>query len=100
MDNLHTRETSKMVGTGAAVRRYPMSKSKEKPQQDVRRGEFTFRIKSHSCQRHSEGSNNPCAPQDPETPQRPCLSVSCGGTGWRWSDAWTGALGAAVLGMA
>ena len=34
-----------------------------------------FRIKSHTHQRNSEGSNNPCVHQDPETPQR--LSQNC-----------------------
>ena len=29
-----------------------------------------FRIKPHSLQRRSEGSNKPCANQDPETPHR------------------------------
>ena len=29
-----------------------------------------FRIKPHTCQRCSEGSNKPCAHQDLETPQR------------------------------
>ena len=45
-------------------------KAKEKPQQDGRRGEFTFRIKPHTCQRLSESSNKPCAHQDPDIPQR------------------------------
>ena len=44
-------------------------------QQDGRRGKITFRIKPHTCQRCSEGSNKPCAHQDPETPQR--LSQNC-----------------------
>ena len=30
-----------------------------------------FRIKPHTRQRCSEGSNKPCVHQDPETPQRP-----------------------------
>ena len=34
------------------------------------RGKITFTTKPHSCQRCSEGSNNPCAHQGPETPQR------------------------------
>ena len=34
-----------------------------------------FRIKSHSCQRHLEGSNKPCVHQGPETPQR--LNQNC-----------------------
>ena len=46
------------------------SRAKEKPQQDGRRGKFTFRIKPHSHQRHSEGSNKPCAHQNPGTPQK------------------------------
>ena len=39
-------------------------------QQDGRRSEFTFKIKRHSHQRCSEGSNELCAHQDPGTPQR------------------------------
>ena len=34
----------------------PRSEAKEKPQQDGRRGEITFRIKPHNCQRCLEGS--------------------------------------------
>ena len=45
---------------------HPRSK---KPQQDER-GEFAFRVKLDSYQRHQEGSNKPCAHQDPGTPQR------------------------------
>ena len=41
------------------------SRSKEKPQQDARRGEIAFRIKPHNWQRHLEGSNKIlCAPGD------------------------------------
>ena len=57
----------------------PHPRAKEKPQQDGRRGEIAFRIKPHTCQRCSEGSNTPCAHQDPETPQRlrqNCVGVS------------------------
>ena len=50
-------------------------RAKEKTQQDGRRRQITFRIKPHTCQRHSEGSNKPCAHQDPDTPQR--LSQNC-----------------------
>ena len=50
-------------------------RAKEKPLQDGRRGEITFRIKPHNRQRCSEGSNKPCVQQDPETPQR--LSQNC-----------------------
>ena len=53
----------------------PHPRAKENPQQDYRRGEIIFRIKPHTPQRHSEGSNNPCAPQGPDTPQR--LSQNC-----------------------
>ena len=35
----------------------PHRRAKEEPQQDGWRGEFMFRIKPHSCQRCSEGSN-------------------------------------------
>ena len=48
----------------------PRLRVKEKPQQDGRRGKTAFRIKFHTHQRHWEGSNKPCAHQDPETPQR------------------------------
>ena len=53
----------------------PHPRSKEKPQQDGRRGEIAFRIKPHTRLRHLEGSNIPCAHQDPETPQR--LNQTC-----------------------
>ena len=43
----------------------PHPRAKEKPQQDSRRGEITFRIKPHSRQRCSEGSYKPCEHQDP-----------------------------------
>ena len=81
----------------------PHPRAKEKPQQDSRRGEITFRIKHHTCQRHSDGSNKPCAHQEPETPQTEpelYLSVSCRGTGQQWPAAGAGALSAADLGMA
>ena len=53
----------------------PCPEAKEKPQQDGRRGKFTFRIKPHTCQRRSETSNKPHVHQDPETPQG--LSQNC-----------------------
>ena len=62
-----------------------------------------FKIKPHTHQRCSEGSNKPCAHQDPETPETEtelCLSVSCGSVGQLWTTAGTGALGAVELGMA
>ena len=30
---------------------------------------MVFRMKAHTCQRPSEGSNKPCAHQDPEIPE-------------------------------
>ena len=75
----------------------------EKLQTDGRRGEFVFRIKLHTFQRCSEGSNKSCAHQDPETPQR--LRQNC-----VWESpvevqdsngpSGTGTLGVAELGMA
>ena len=59
-----------------------------------------FRIKPHTCQRYSEGSNKPCAHQDPETEPEQCLGVSCGGPGQQWTAAGAEALGAADPGMA
>ena len=51
------------------------SRVKKEPQKDCRRCKITFKIKPHIVQRHSEGSNKPCAHQDPEMPQR--LSQNC-----------------------
>ena len=53
----------------------PHQRAKEKPQQDGRRGEITFRIKPDTCQRHLEGSNKLCCISGPKTPQR--LSQNC-----------------------
>ena len=63
-------------GAEATLRRYHMSKGKEKPQQNGRRGEIAFRIKTHTCQRHSEGSNKTlCTPGNP-TETEPDLPLS------------------------
>ena len=63
-----------------------------------------FRMKPHTQQRCSEGSNKPWAHQGPETPKETetelCLSVSCRGTGQQWTAAGVGTLGAVDLGMA
>ena len=59
-----------MVGPGAAGGDTPRPRAKEKPQQDGRRGDITFRIKPHAFQRCSKRSNKPCVHQDPETSQR------------------------------
>ena len=53
----------------------PCPMTKKKPQQDGRRGKIVFRIKPHTRQRCSEGSNILCAHQDPETPKRMRCSV-------------------------
>ena len=57
----------------------PCPRANDKPQQDCRRGEITFRIKPHTPQRHSEGSNKAlCIPgaRDPtETETYLSLSV-------------------------
>ena len=53
-------------------KRSPHPKSK-KPQQDGRRDEIAFRIKSHAHQRCSKGQTKPCAHH--EAPQR--LSQTC-----------------------
>ena len=77
--------------------------AQEKPQQDGRRSKFAFRIKPHSCQRCSEGSNKLCTlgPRNPtETEIELYLSISCVGTGGQWFAAGTVALGAADQGMA
>ena len=69
----------------------PHPRAKEKPQQDGRRGEIAFRIKSHTHQRHSEGSNKTlCAPgQRGLTETEPDLPMSVQESPWRWgSIAW------------
>ena len=55
----------------------PHRREKEKPQEDSRRGKITFRIKPHTHQRCSEGSNKPVCTrtQRPPPPQR--LSQNC-----------------------
>ena len=50
-------------------------RTKKKPQEDGRRDEIAFRVKPCTHQIHLEGSNKPCAHQDPETPHR--LSQNC-----------------------
>ena len=104
----------KMVGDGMATQCWssgcvvlewlwgdtPHPRAKEKPQQDCRRGEITFRFKPHTCQRSSEGSNIPCAHKDTETETDLCFSVSWGSVGQQWPATGAGALGAADLGMA
>ena len=64
--------------TGVTLRRYPKLKGKGEAPTRWKEGqnrEITFRIKSHTCQRCSEGSNKPWVHQNPETPQR--LKQSC-----------------------
>ena len=45
-------------------------RAKEEPQQDIGEAKLVFRIKLLTCKRRSEGSNKPCAYQDPENPKR------------------------------
>ena len=81
----------------------PQPRAKKKPEQDRSRGEIAFRIKPHTQQRCSGGSNKPCVQQDQKTPYTEtelCLSVSHGGTGQQWTAAEAGALGTADLVMA
>ena len=54
----------------AAAEAAARDKDKGGAQQGSRSGEFAFSIKAHFRQRSSEGTNKPCAHQDPETPQR------------------------------
>ena len=81
----------------------PHPRAKEKPQKDGTRGEISFRIKPHTCQRHSEGSNIPCAHQDSETPYRlrqNCVECLLRGTGQQWAASGAEVLGGVDLGMA
>ena len=80
----------------------PCPSTKVKPQQDGRRGEIAFKIKTYTGQRGSEGSNKPVhtRTQRPYRNLELCLSVCCGGMGQQWTAAGTGALGAVDLGMA
>ena len=67
-------------------------RAKEKPEEDGRRGEITFRMKPHTNQRGLEGSNkNLSTPGEPtETEPDLLLSVSCGGMGQQWPAAGQG----------
>ena len=81
----------------------PRPRAKEKPLQDGRRDKIMFRIKPHTRQRCSEGSNKTLAvpgPRDPtETePDLPLSVISCRGTGQQWPATGTGSLDAADLG--
>ena len=65
----------------------PCLRAKEKPQQGGRRGEITFRIKPHTHQRHSEGSNKTlCTPGDP-TQTEPDLPWVSECLLWRYRSA-------------
>ena len=81
-----------------------MSRDKGEDQQDGRRGKITFRIKPHTCQRHSEGSSKTLCSSGDATESEPDLplsvSVSCRGTGQQWPAPMAGALSAVDLGMA
>ena len=64
------RSPSKMVGGAAVVWCLSDFEGKGEAQKIGRRGKTMFRIKPHTRQRCLEGSNEACAHQDPETPQR------------------------------
>ena len=71
----------------------PCPRAKEKPQQDIRRGKITFRIKPHTRQRHSDKQNvlTRRPHRDWDRLAFECLSITCRGG--------AGALGAAELGV-
>ena len=55
-----------LTGKILPPKRYPRPRAKEKPQKDGRRGEIQFKIKPHTWQRHSDGSNKTlCTQEDP-----------------------------------
>ena len=65
-------------GMDPTIKDTPRPRAKKKPQQDGRKGKITFRVKPHTCQRCSEGSNKTfCTPgpRDP-TETEPDLSSS------------------------
>ena len=83
-------------------------RSKHKPQQDGRRGSIAFKIKCHTHQICSEGTNKTLVWPGPRERShdlhkrlsQTCLwlSVSCRGMGQKWPVSGAGALAAAVLG--
>ena len=75
----------------------PCPRAKERPKQDSRRGEFTFRIKPDSRQTNLVCTRTQAPHRDWD---RLCWSDSCIGTGQQWTATETGALDAANLGMA
>ena len=89
---------------GSHQKRYPHPGKKGTPQQDGRRGKIAFRIKPHTHQRYSGGSNKIlCTPgpsDSAETEPELCLSVSCRGTSQQWPATGAGPLAAADLGHA
>ena len=64
----------------------PHPRAKEKPQQDRRRGKIVFRIKPHTCQTCSEGSNKPCVHQTPQRLDflRELERILMPGFHWQW----------------
>ena len=75
------------------------SRTKEKPQQDNRRSEIALRIKPHTFQRCSVGSNKALCTPGPRDSTGDwarhvfeCVSVSCGGAGQWWPAMGTRAL--------
>ena len=58
------------------LKRYPTSKGKGEAQQDGRRGESMFRIKPHTCQRHSGLKQHLCTRTQRPTETEKCVWVS------------------------
>ena len=54
----------------------PHPRAKEKPQQNCRRDKITFRIKPHTHQKHSEGSNKTLCTVGEPTETEPDLTLS------------------------
>ena len=91
-------------------KRYPTSRTKEKPQWDGRRGAITLKSNPVPARDPRRAQTRPCVHQDqgkgaviPPTKKRDrvrpaceCLTVSCGGVGQQWPTVGTGALAAAT----
>ena len=81
----------------------PCPNTKVKPQQDGRRGEIAFKIKTYTGQRGSEGSNKPVHTRTRRSHRDRARAVSerlLRRYGQQWPAAGAGALGAADLGVA
>ena len=101
--NQGQRKPSKMVGTGAAVRRYPIPKGKGEAPARWGGGVHVYNQTPILLRTLRGLKQTLCAPgtRDPtETETELCLSIFCGGMGQQWPATGAGALGKADLGMA